>query len=129
MPETEAQSSQSNILGLSTADLAGLSAGELTGNETAIKMLLHYYRELLNDNIRLKNESNTFKTYVDAYQRQKSNSATGGILLAVSNISIGFGVNLITGTPTLIIPGVSSMIVGVSLIVAGIYFTFFKDPA
>jgi hypothetical protein len=83
------------------------AAGELTGNETAIKMLLHYYRELLNDNNRLKNESNTLKTYVDAYDRNKSNSATGSILLGVSNISVGFGVNLLTGTPTQLWPGVS----------------------
>ena len=127
MAERETQVPQSNILGLSTAELAGLSAGELTGNETAIKMLLHYYRELLNDNNRLKNESNTLRTYVDAYDRKKSNSASGGILLGVSNISVGFGVNLITGTPAQIWPGVSSLIIGLCLIVAGIYFTFFKD--
>src|SRR5437016_4709826 len=100
MAERDPQIPQSTILGLSTAELAGLTAAELTGNETAIKMLLHYYRELLNDNNRLKNESNTLRTYVDAYERNKSNTATGGILLGVSNISVGFGVNLLTGTPT-----------------------------
>lgn len=115
-----------NILGLSTNDLAGLSAEELTDNPTAIKMLLHYYRQLVDNNTALKNDNNTLKTYVDAYDRQKTNSATGAILLAVSNISIGFGVNLLTLNTTW--PGIASLIVGISLLVTGIYFSFRKGP-
>ena len=113
-----------NILGLQTDELAGLSAEELTQNPTAIKMLLHYYRQLVDDNTSLKNDNNTLKTYVDAYDRQKSNSAIGAILLAVSNISIGFGVNLLSINNTW--PGVASLIVGVSLVFTGIYFSFKK---
>ncbi|HHJ15896.1 MAG TPA: hypothetical protein ENJ80_04275 [Gammaproteobacteria bacterium] len=113
-----------NILGLQTDELAGLSAEELTQNPTAIKMLLHYYRQLVDDNTSLKNDNNTLKTYVDAYGRQKSNSATGAILLAVSNISIGFGVNLLSIDNTW--PGVASLIVGVSLVFTGINFSFKK---
>jgi hypothetical protein len=78
--------------------LASLSADELTDNPTAIKMILHYYRQLTDDNVRLKNDNNTLKTYVDAYDKQKSNTATSAILLAVSNISIALGVNLLTGS-------------------------------
>ena len=115
------------ILGLSTSDLDGLTAAELTNNPTAIKMILHYYGQLKDDNTRLKNDNNTLKTYVDAYGRQKSNSATGATLLAISNLSIGFGINLLTGTPAQIWPGLSSVAVGVGLVIAGIYFTFFKD--
>ena len=44
---TEDNQADENILGLSTSDLAGLSAEELTDNPTAIKMLLHYYRQLV----------------------------------------------------------------------------------
>lgn len=113
-----------NILGLQTDELAGLSAEELTQNPTAIKMLLHYYRQLVDDNTSLKNDNNTLKTYVDAYGRQKSNSATGAILLAVSNISIGFGVSLLSISN--IWPGIASLIVGVSLVFTGIYFSFRK---
>lgn len=129
MPESDQpQGNQDgNILGLSTSQLAGLSADELTGNPTAIKMLLHYYRQLTDDNTRLKNDTNTLKTYVDAYAKQKANTATGGILLAISNISIGFGVNLLTGSTPNVWPGISSLLVGVSLVICGIYFTFFKD--
>ena len=111
-----------NIIGLQTDELAGLSAEELTQNSTAIKMLLHYYRQLVDDNTSLKNDNNTLKTYVDAYGRQKSNSAIGAILLAVSNISIGFGVNLLSINNTW--PGIASLVVGVSLIFTGIYFSF-----
>jgi hypothetical protein len=116
-----------NILGLSTSELAGLSADELNNNPTAVKMLLHYYRLLTDDNTRLKNDNNTLKTYVDAYEKQKSNTATGAVLLAISNISVGFGVNLLTGNTPNVWPGISSLFVGVSLVVSGIYFTFWKD--
>jgi hypothetical protein len=64
MAEGDQQQSDQNssILGLSTSRLAGLSAEELTENPTAIKMLLHYYRQLTDDNTRLKNDNNTLKT-------------------------------------------------------------------
>lgn len=118
---------ESTILGLSTSELADLSADELTDNPTAIKMILHYYHQLTDDNARLKNDNNTLKTYVDAYGKQKSNTATGAILLAVSNISIAFGVNLVTGSTPSVWPGICSLLVGLALVVSGIYFTFCKD--
>jgi hypothetical protein len=121
------QSSGNNILGLRTNEIAGLSTDELTGNPTAIKMLLHYYRQLVDENNALKNDNNTFKTYVDAYSKQRSNAATGAVLLAVSNISIGFGVNLLSIGTTW--PGVSSLLVGVALAVTGIYFSFKKGAS
>jgi hypothetical protein len=126
-PDEKQTDQNSNILGLSTSQLASLSADELTDNPTAIKMILHYYRQLTDDNVRLKNDNNTLKTYVDAYDKQKSNTATGAILLAVSNISIAFGVNLLTGSTPSVWPGVCSLIVGVTLVISGIYFTFCKD--
>jgi len=129
MGEPDNKEKESNILGLSTSQLADLSSDELTNNPTAIKMLLHYYRQLSDDNNRLKNDNNTLKTYVDAYQHKKSNSATGAILLGISNISVGFGVNLLTASQAQVWPGISSLVIGVSLIVSGIYFTFFKEPA
>ena len=126
-PNEKQNDQKSSILGLSTSQLADLSADELTDNPTAIKMLLHYYRQLTDDNTRLKNNNNTLKTYVDAYGKQKSNTATGAILLAVSNISIAFGVNLLTGSTTSVRAGVCSLIVGITLVISGIYFTFLKD--
>lgn len=126
-PDTEQNNQKLSILGLSTSQLADLTPDELTDNPTAIKMLLHYYRQLTDENVRLKNDNNTLKTYVDAYGKQKSNTATGAILLAVSNISIGFGVNLLAGSTPLLWPGACSLIVGIALVISGIYFTFCKD--
>lgn len=77
MTEVSEQGRNATILGLSTVELAGLSPDELTDNPVAIKMLLHYYRQLVDDNNALKNDNNTLKTYVDAYNQQKTNSWTG----------------------------------------------------
>ena len=43
-------SGEAAILGVSTDQLAGLSIDELAGNTTAITMLVHYYKELLDEN-------------------------------------------------------------------------------
>lgn len=120
----ESPKQSDSILGLSTGELAGLSSDELTNNSVAIKMLLHYYRQLVDENNALKNDNNTLKTYVDAYGRQRNNSTIGAILLAVSNISIGFGVNLLTNGTSW--PGIASLIVGVALTIGGIFITVRK---
>lgn len=114
-----------SILGLSTSELAGLSVDDLTDNPTAIRMVLHYYRQLVGENNSLKNDNNTLKTYVSAYEKKKSNAATGAILLSISNISIGFGVNLLSAHQTG--PGAWSLLVGIALVGGGIYFSFVKD--
>jgi len=124
MAEENSSKKEQSILGLSTSDLAGLSADDLTDNPTAIKMILHYYRQLVDENMALKNDKNTLKTYLDAYTKHKSNAATGAILLAMSNVSIGFGVNLLSSEHYW--PGTSTLIVGLSMIIAGIYFSFGK---
>jgi hypothetical protein len=121
--ENEHNNSNDNtILGLPTNELAGLSVEEITGNKTAITMIMHYYKQLVDENMALKNNNNTLQTYVNAYQRNKSNSAIGAILLAISNVSVGFGINLITSGN--IFPGLATLIPGLMLIIAGIYFTF-----
>jgi hypothetical protein len=125
MTEKEKNKHDNNILGLSTSELANLTADELTNNPTAIKMILHYYRQLVSDNNSLKNDNNTLKTYVSAYDKQKSNTATGAVLLSISNISIGFGVNLLSTEQFW--PGVCSLLTGLALIAAGIHFSFIKD--
>jgi hypothetical protein len=125
MMDKEKNKQDDNILGLSTSELANLTADELTDNPTAIKMILHYYRQLVSDNNSLKNDNNTLKTYVSAYDKQKSNTATGAVLLSISNISIGFGVNLLSTNQFW--PGLCSLLAGLALIAAGIYFSFIKD--
>ena len=41
------QKDNGSMLGVSTTELAGLSVEELTGNATAIKMMIHYYKQLV----------------------------------------------------------------------------------
>jgi len=110
------------ILGLSTDELANLSVEELTGNKTAITMLMHYYRTLLDDNTSLRNDLNTAQTYVSAYQTKKELASQGTLLLLASNVCIGFGVNLITGTSPSY-PGWVLVIVGAMLAVIGTKLT------
>ena len=113
----------SNILGLSTDELAGLSVEELTGNSTAITMLVHYYKQLVDENNRYKNDLNTLKTYVDGYSRKRTNAAVGGIVLAMANVPIGFGVNLLT-TGEHVWPGLGCLIPGLVMVIVGLFFAF-----
>lgn len=115
------------MLGLSTDELAGLTVDELAGNITAIKMMLHYYRQLVDENGVMRNDINTLRTYMSAYETKRSNSATGAILLAISNIPIGFGVNMLTSESPQPPSGWPSIVIGAALIAAGIYFSFIKD--
>src|SRR5450759_930043 len=94
---TPSQPNRDNqILGLSTETLAGLSIDELTGNKTAVTMVMHYYRNLLDENTALKNDRNTLQTYVEGYRVKKTNAKVGAILLLLSNVGISFGINLLT---------------------------------
>jgi hypothetical protein len=115
---------QTAILGLSTDALAGLSIDELTGNKVAITMLVHYYKVLLDQNNALKNDLNTAKSYVDGYNKQRSNTLVGAILLLVANIGIGFGVNLLTSGVTM--PGLATFIPALVFAGAGTYISL-KD--
>lgn len=117
------------MLGLSTSEIANVSVEELTGNVTALKMVLHYYRQLSDENRTLKNSNNTLKTYVDAYDKGKSNSAAGAALLTLSSIVVAFGVNLLTGGGSGVAPGWVTFVAGVAISVGGLYFSFWKDRA
>lgn len=108
------------ILGLSTDELAGLSVDELTGNKTAITMVMHYYKVLQEENGSLRNDLNTARSYVEGYGKKKVNATIGAILLLLANISIGFGVNLLTGNQTW--PGLATFIPGIFMAAAGTYF-------
>ncbi|HEV8063164.1 MAG TPA: hypothetical protein VGP68_25005 [Gemmataceae bacterium] len=117
----QASATTTTILGLSTSELAGLSVEELKGNKTAITMVMHYYKQLSDENTSLRNDLNTLKTYVDGYRTVRHDAKTGAILLAVSSIGIGFGVNLLTSGTTW--PGVATFLPGIALLVAGLYFS------
>ena len=112
---------ENRILGLSTDELAGLSVDELLNNKTAMTMLMHYYKQLVDENKSLRNDSNTLKTYVDSYAKKKTNATVGAILLLLSNIGVGFGTNLLTNASTW--PGLATLLPGLAMAGAGLFFS------
>jgi F0F1-type ATP synthase assembly protein I len=115
-----------SFLGFSPDNFSELGIKEIVGNEPAITMLMHYYKQLVDENKTLKNDLNTYKTYANAFEKKESNSTTSAILLLLSNITIGFGVNLLTqNNPTS--AGWFLLIVGIIMTIAGMYFNFRKD--
>jgi hypothetical protein len=121
-PDSKNQSTRDKqILGLATDELAGLSVDELTGNKTAITMVMHYYKVLLEENISLRNDLNTARTYVEGYGKKKTNSSIGAVLLLVANVGVGFGVNLLTANQTW--PGLATLVPGLCMAAAGMYFS------
>lgn len=125
--EEELQNSaDSGFLGISPDKFVEVDVKELVNNETAIKMLLHYYNKLTEENKTQKNDINTYKTYVDAYSKKKSNAATSSVLFVLSNLSIAFAVNLLTkANPDN--SGWLLLIMGGTLAASGLYFNFWKD--
>ncbi len=121
----QAATRDKQILGLSTDELAGLSIDELTGNKTAITMVMHYYRVLVDENTALRNDRNTLQTYVDGYRSKKTYATVGAILLLAANIGIGFGVNLLTAKSTG--PGLATLMPGVAFAIAGTYLSLRDD--
>ncbi|MGE8450917.1 MAG: hypothetical protein ACN6OP_09945 [Pseudomonadales bacterium] len=122
----QAQVQGSAFLGLSVDQLAGLSVDELKGNKVAITMLLHYYKQLGDENTGLKNERNTLSTYVDGYRQKKSDARIGAWLMALSNVFLGFGINLLTSeAPTRY--GVAMALPGVVMLCIGLYFSLRDD--
>lgn len=114
------------FLGISPEKFAEVDVKELVNNETAIKMLLHYYTKMTDENKTQKNDINTYKTYVGAYDKKKSNATTSATLFILSNLSIAFAINLLTKTPP-VNAGWFLLIMGGALASAGLYFNFWKD--
>ncbi|MEX0944132.1 MAG: hypothetical protein WDZ38_00580 [Balneolaceae bacterium] len=117
--------SEDSILGLSTNELAGLKVDELLENKTAITMLMHYYKKLVDENNALQNENNTLETYVDGYKKVKQDSSIGSGLLVLSNILIAFGVNLFTNEEYF--TGAFVFVPGLIVAIFGLYFSYRKD--
>src|SRR3982751_6586700 len=112
------ESVKESFLGVSPGNFSELGIKEIVGNEAAITMVMHYYKQLVDENKTLKNDINTYKTYASAFEKKESNSATSSILLLLSNICIGFGVNLLTQTNPLQ-AGWFLLVVGIVMTLAG----------
>jgi len=119
-----ARSAEIQFLGIAASDLTGVSIEELAGNKTAITMLVHYHRQFSEENTSLKTDLTSLQTYVEGFREKKVNARTGAILLALSNVFIGFGVNLITNGNTAV--GICVLIPGLCLTAGGLYFSLKK---
>lgn len=123
--------SGASMLGLPTDDIAGITVEKLINNETALTMMLHYYKILVAENNRLKNDNNTLKTYVDAYETKRSDSILSSLLILIAGIFSSFGTNLLTAqfeqTKTLTNTG-GRLLLSASIILSlfGLYLTVIK---
>lgn len=114
-----------NMMGFNSDSIADVRVEEIVNDIAAIKMLVHRIKELIDENISLRSDKNRLETYVYAYDRKKSNAVTSTILIALSNILIGFGINLLTAYNNW--PGGVLLGCGVLLTATGMYFTFIKE--
>lgn len=122
MPDQPDQKPDMHILGLSTAELAGVSVDEVVENKTAVTMVMHYYKQLVEENASLKNDLNTLRTYVDGYRTSRNDARIGGALSAMSGIGIAFGSSLLTDHQWW--AGAATFVPGISFLICGLYFSF-----
>jgi hypothetical protein len=126
-PRGPAETNQAeSILGLSTGDLAGLSVEEITGNRVAITMIMHYYKQLVDQNTSLKNDINSLRTYVDGYRAKKLNASVGAGLQFLGAILLAFGVNLLTENPAA--AGWVTLIAGIITQGFGLFYSLREIP-
>lgn len=114
------------FLGVSTEELAGLSVDELVGNKQAVTMVLHYYKQLSEENASLKNDLNTAETYVSGYVQKRSDVSIGAWIQFVASVFFAFAVNILTSDakPT---PGVLLLIAGIAGHVLGLYVSLRRE--
>ena len=123
---TTGQQHNHAFLGVSVDKLAGLSVDELEGNKVAITMMLHFYKQLAEENTTLRNERNTLSTYVTGYQQKKSDARVGAVLSTMSTVFMGFGINLLTGEAPKWY-GVSLFIPALIMLLGGLYFSLRQE--
>jgi hypothetical protein len=117
---------RSNFLGVSVEELAGLSVQEIVGNETAVKMVMHYYRQLSEENAALKNDLNTATTYVSGYELKRVDVSVGAGLQFVASLFLAFAVNILTGDgkPS---PGYLLLVAGLVCQAIGLFFSLRRE--
>jgi hypothetical protein len=125
-PDTKSGKTQS-VLGVEIGDIAGLSVDEVSKSKPALKMLMHYYHQLVEENSALKNDINTLQTYVAGYRKVRQHANVGAVLLALGGMLVAFGVNLLTQetVPTRI--GLTVFAPGVLVEIAGLWFSLNRE--
>lgn len=122
---TKSQSTSSrsdHILGLPMSDLAGVTVDEIINNKPALIMVMHYYKQLADENTSLKNDLNTAGTYVSGYEKKKTDTSVSAGLQFLATICIGFGVNLLTADNAKLAPGVILLSIGILIHIFGLYY-------
>lgn len=77
-------------------EVAGISVQELVNNETALKLVIHTFRQTVDDNVALKQQQNFDKSEIAKLNRENRDKTIGTMFTFTSSIPIGFGINILT---------------------------------
>lgn len=103
-------------------NIDGVTIDEIITNKTALKMLLHNYQKISNENEMLKQDLERQSTFERGLERKNDDSKTAGIFSFISTLAVGFAINFVT-TDLNSKPGWILLIIGIVLEVVSIYFS------
>ena len=103
-------------------NIDGVTIDEITTNKTALKMLLHNYQKISNENEMLKQDLERQSTFERGLERKNDDSKIAGILSLISTLAVGFAINFVT-TDWSDISGWILLIIGIVLEGVSIYFS------
>ena len=106
-------------------NIDGVTLDELLRNRTALKMLLHIYQKIQDENIMLKQDLQRQSTIEKELDRKIEFSKISAILSLCSSISLSFGINFVTSN-TSDIKGWVLNVLGIIFQIISIYYNFRK---
>ncbi len=106
-------------------NIDGVTLDELLENKTALKMLLHNYQKIQNENIMLKQDLQRQATIERELDRKTDFSKISGIFAFCSSVSLSFGINFVTNNIN-DIKGWILSILGIVFQIISIYYSFRK---
>lgn len=118
-------------------EVAGTALEELVDNKPALKVVLHAFRQSVDENIALKQQQSFDKAEIARLEKEKQDiiinhskdnaeKTIGTTLSFVGSIPIAFGVNILTSNVNLP-AGYSCLVLGVILSVLGMVFSFYRN--
>ncbi len=106
-------------------DIDGVTIDELLENKTALKMLLHNYQKIQNENIMLKQDLQRQSTIEKELDKKKDFSKISGIFALFSSIVLSFGINFVTNEIG-DIKGWILTVMGITFQIISLYYSFRK---
>ena len=103
-------------------NIDGVTIDEITRNKTALKMLLHNYKKISNENEMLKQDLKRQATFERGLEKKNDDSKIAGFCSLISTIAVGFAINFVT-TDVHSISGWILLIIGIVMESASIYFS------